>query len=205
MHPSQQDPFTHQQPPHVAHAHLGAVPVAPMPPAIAQPFPTPIPADNRARNAAIALVVCGLVLLVGLVSRAWFSTRGGSVGLLGLEECRGVICRGMSWFDVKRAPTELKLFSTIGIIGIVVALGFLGQAAVMLFKRQAQRVMMVPLNAALGVAAFGCFSFFFHLTFGEMSKKLSVSYAGLVAMAGIIAASIIVAAMVRPLARATNR
>ncbi|MDQ3338493.1 MAG: hypothetical protein M4D80_25275 [Myxococcota bacterium] len=172
---------------------------------LAHPFPATLPADNRARNAAIALVICGLVLLVGLVSRAWFTTRGGSVGLLGLEECRGAMCRGMSWFDVKRAPTELKLFSTIGIIGIVVALGFLAQAAVMLFRRQSQRVMMVPLNAALGIAAFGCFSFFFHLTFGEMSRKLSVSYAGLFAMGGIIAASIIIGAMVRPLARATNR
>lgn len=202
MHPSQQDPFDHQQPPHLA--NLGAVPV-PLPPPTPFALPAPIPADHRARNAAIALVVCGLLLLVGLVSRAWFSTRGGSVGLLGLEECRGAICRGVSWFDFKRAPTELKLFSTIGIIGIVVALGLLGQAAVMLFRRQAQRVMMVPLNAALGIAAFGCFSFFFHLAFGELSKKLSVSYAGLFAMAGIIAASIIIGAMVRPLARATNR
>jgi len=206
MHPSHQDPFNHQQPPHVT--NLGAVPVPlaqPMPPALAQPLPTPIPADNRARNAAIALVACGVLLLVGVISRAWFSTRGGNVGLLGLEECRGAICRGMSWFDIKRAPTELKMFSTIGIVGIVVALGFLAQAAAMLFKRQAHRVMMVPLNVALGIAAFGCFSFFFHLTFGEMSRKLSVSYAGLFAMGGIIAASIIIGAMVRPLARATNR
>lgn len=208
MHPTHQDPFNQQQPPHVA--NLGAVPVPlapPVPPAaIAQPFPSALPADNRARNAAIALVVCGLLLLVGLISRAWFSTRGGSVGLLGLEECRGSLCRGMSWFDIKRAPTELKLFSTIGIVGIVVALGFIGQAAAMLFKRQAHRVMMIPLNAALGIAAFGCFSFFFHLTFGEMSRRLEVSYAGLIAMGGIIAASIIIGAMVRPLARvATNR
>ena len=110
----------------------------------------------------------------------------------------------MSWFDINRAPTELKMFSTVGIIGIVVALGFLAQAAVMLFRRQTHRVMMVPLNATLGIAAFGCFSFFFHLTFGEMSRKLSVSYAGLIAMGGIIAASIIIGAMVRPLTRATN-
>ena len=164
---------------------------------LAHPFPATLPADHRARNAGIALAACGVLLLVGLLSRAWFSTRGGNVGLIGLEG-------GMSWFDVKRAPTELKLFSTIGIIGIVVALGFLAQAAIMLFRREAQRVMMVPLNATLGIAAFGCFSFFFHLTFGEMSRKLSVSYAGLIAMGGIIAASIIIGAMVRPLTRATN-
>ena len=165
---------------------------------LASPFPSTLPADHRARNAALALAACAVLLLVGLVSRTWFSARGGTVGLLGLGD-------GVSWFDVKRAPTELKLFSTIGIVGIVVALGLLVQAAIMLFRRQAQRVMLVPLNAALGVAAFGCFSFFFHLAFGEMSKRLTISYAGLVAMSGIIAASIIIGSMVRPLARVTNR
>jgi hypothetical protein len=197
MHPSQHDPYTHQPPP--------PLPIAPPMPVYAPPLPAANPvADTRARNAAIALAVCGLLLLVGVISRAWFSTRGGSVGLLGLEECRGAMCRGMSWFDIPRAPTELKLFSTIGIIGIVVAIGFLAQAAAMLFKRQPQRVMLVPLNAALGVAAFGCFSFFFHLTFGEMSRKLSVSYAGLLAMGAIIGASIIIGVMVRPLARVSK-
>ena len=160
--------------------------------------PFVLPADNRARNAAIALAACALVLLVGLVSRAWFSTRGGSVGLLGLEG-------GISWFDARRAPTELKLFSTIGIVGIVVALGLLAQATVMLFRRQPQRVLLAPLNAALGIAAFGCFSFFFHLAFGDATRALSVGYAGLFAMGAIITASIIIGSMVRPLARATNR
>jgi hypothetical protein len=75
----------------------------------------------------------------------------------------------------------------------------------MLFRRQAQRVLLVPLNAALGIAAFGCFSFFFHLAFGEATRKLSVGYAGLFAMGAIITASIIIGSMVRPLARATNR
>jgi hypothetical protein len=159
--------------------------------------PFVLPADNRARNAGLALAACALVLLVGLVSRAWFSTRGGSVGLLGLEG-------GISWFDARRAPTELKLFSTIGIVGIVVALGLLVQATLMLFRRQPQRVLLAPLNAALGIAAFGCFSFFFHLAFGE-GAGMSVGYAGLFAMGAIITASIIIGSMVRPLARATNR
>ena len=102
-----------------------------------QPFPHAVPADTRARNAGIALVACAAVLLVGIVSRSWFTARGGSLGLLGIEECRGAVCHARSWFDFARAPTELKLFSTIGIVGIVVALGLLGQAAGMLVTRQA--------------------------------------------------------------------
>ena len=203
MHPSQHDPFNHQQPPHIA--NLGAVPQPlAQPAAYAQPFPNAVPTDMRARNAAIALVGCAVLLLVGLVSHAWFTARGGSVGLFGVEECRRSLCQSQSWFDIGRAPMEIKMFSTVGIIGILLALGFLAQAAIMLFKQQAQRVMLVPLNAALGIAAFGCFSFFFHLTFGEMSRKLSVGYAGLLAMGGIIAASIVIGTMIRPLARAAR-
>lgn len=198
MHPSNHDPFQHQHP----HPYQGAqpVPLAPYPP---PPYAAPVaPVDNRARNAAIALCGAAVLLLVGLISHGWFTARGdGGVGLLGVEECRRAMCRSMNWFDIPRAPAELKLFSTIGILGILGAVGFLVQAAVVLFRREPHRVMMVPLNAALGVAAFGCFSFFFHLTFGELSHRLSVSYAGIVAMAGIIGASVIIGTMVRPLAK----
>jgi hypothetical protein len=205
MHPSSHDPLQHQ--PHNVQ-YQGAQPV-PLAPYAAQPYPTPaLPVDDRARNAAIALCGAAVLLLVGLISHAWFTARGdGGVGLLGVEECRRAMCRSMNWFDIPRAPAEVKLFSTIGIIGLVGAIGFLAQAALMLFRREAHRVMMVPLNAALGIAAFGCFSFFFHLTFGELSRRLSVSYAGILAMAGIIGASIVIGTMVRPLAKraAANR
>lgn len=201
MHPSNHDPFQHQ-PHQVQYQGAQPVPLAPFAPQ--QPYPTPaLPLDNRARNAAIALCGAAVLLLVGLISHGWFTARGdGGVGLLGVEECRRTMCRSMNWFDIPRATVELKLFSTIGIIGIVGAIGFLAQAALMLFRREAHRVMMVPLNAALGIAAFGCFSFFFHLTFGELSRRLSVGYAGILAMAGIIGASIVIGTMVRPLAKA---
>lgn len=203
MHPSQHDPY--QQPHYVQ--YQGAQP-APAP--VAQPpyaTPSALPVDHRARNAAIALCGAGLLMLVGLISHAWFASGrgGGSVGLLGVEECRRAMCRSMNWFDIPRAPAELKLFSTIGILGILGAVGFLAQAAVVLFRRQPQRVMMIPLNAALGLAAFGCTSFIFHLTFGELSHKLSMSYAGIVAMAGIIGASIVIGTMVRPLAKLASK
>lgn len=144
--------------------------------------------DPRTRYAAVSFIVCGALLLFGLISSAWF---GGNVGLLGVD--------GKSWFDVA-APTELKLFSAIGIVGIVAALAFLIQSAVMLLMQQPQRVMMVPLNATLGVAAFGCFSFFFRLAFG----RHALSYAGILTLAAIIAASVVIGTLVRPLARAST-
>jgi hypothetical protein len=160
--------------------------------------------DTRARNTAIALLGAAALLVIGMISHAWFTARGGNVGLLGIEECHKLMCRSMSWFDVPRAPSELKLFATIGLLGGLAALGFLVQAAVVLFKNAPHRVMTKWLNGSLGLAAFGVFSFFFHLTFGEMSKKLSFGWAGFSAMTAIIGASVVIGTMLRPLTR-TNR
>lgn len=202
MHPSSHDPFQ-PQPQHVPYQGAPPIQMAPPPYAQAPYAPPALPVDLRARNAAIALCGAALLMLVGLISHSWFTARGdGGIGLLGVEECRRSICRSVTWFDMPRGvPFELKLFATLGIIGILGAVGLLAQATVMLVRREAHRVMMRPLNAALGFAAFGCCSFIFHLTFGELSRKLSMSWAGIAAMAGIIGASVIVAVMVRPLTK----
>lgn len=147
--------------------------------------------DPRMRAAAFALLACAVVLLVGFFSRAWFSS---GVGLLGVDT--------RSWFDVAGAPLALKLFATAGILGIAGAIAFLIHAAVVLFKHQPQSVMMVPLNASLGIAAFGCTSLFLYLTFGDLS--LSPRYAGILTLAAIIGASIVIGKIVRPLARANR-
>ena len=150
------------------------------------------PRDTRtSRIAGITLLVSAALLLFGLVSRAWFAAGSADVGLLGVDST--------SWFDIAQASTALKLFSAIGIVGIVAAVAFLGQAALMLLEREPQCVMLRPLNASLGVAAFGCFSFFFRLAFGELS--LSTSYAGITTLAAIIGASVVINALVRPLTK----
>jgi hypothetical protein len=153
------------------------------------------------RAPAIALVACSMVLLVGLVSHAWFTTGGYSLGLIGAEDCDRYACKTLTRLDLLHTPSELRLFASLGLLGGLTALGFMIHAAIVLFKHQPHRVRLTWLNSMLGVAAFGCFSFFFHLTFGEMSKHLAMSYAGFLAMGSILAASIIVASMVRPLMR----
>ena len=109
MHPSNHDPYQQHQPHHVQ--YQGAQPV-PLSPYAQQPYATPaLPLDMRARNAAIALCGAALLMLIGLISHAWFTARGdGGIGLLGVEECRRGMCHSMSWFDIKRAPVELKMF-----------------------------------------------------------------------------------------------
>lgn len=177
------------------------------PPVAAAPAPLAMPApvvDTRSRNAAIALVACAALVLIGVVARSWFTARGGSLGLLGIEECRGGRCMSLNWLDIERAPGEIKLFASVGLLAGLAAIGFAIQAAVVLFKGQPQRVLYKWLNGSLAMAAFGCVGFFFTVGFGELSRKLSFSWAGFFAIGGIIAASVIVASWVRPLMRAAG-
>lgn len=196
MHPTQ-----HPAPPQPSYPPMYEAP--PTLPTTAAPLAAPV-IDTRHRNAAIALIACAALVVVGTLARSWFTTRGGSIGLLGIEECRGARCMSMNWFDIERAPGEIKLFASIGLLGALAAIGLLIQAIVVLFRGEPQRVLYKWLNGALAMAAFGTVGFFFTLGFGELSRKLSMSWAGFFAIGGIIAASAIVAAWVRPLMRAAG-
>jgi hypothetical protein len=170
-------------------------------------MPAPYPAypgsagavDPRARTAGILLLVCALALLVGLASRSWFTARGGSLGVLGIEECRGAVCHSVSWLDAKRVPGEIQVFSVMALIGGFVGIGFLIQAGVVLLMNNPRKVIMQGLNISLGIAAFGIVSFFFRFSVGDYSRGVSMSWAGLLAVASVIGAAIILPVMVRPL------
>jgi hypothetical protein len=157
-------------------------------------------ADPRMRNTAIGLLAAGALLLFGLLSHAWFDMRGDAVGLLGIESCYAGSCSHVSWFDLP-APSELKMFSAIGITGIAGAVAFLLQAAIALFKRRAKDVQLTYLNASLALAAFGCTSLFCYLTFSTYAAGVSVGYAGVITLAAVIAASILTTRLVRPMAK----
>jgi hypothetical protein len=145
---------------------------------------------RRTRGTAIALLSTAVLLLVGCFA-PWFSD---DIGLLGVD--------GISWFDIPNAPLALELFATAGILGIAGAIAFLVHAAAMLFDRRPHKVKLVPLNASLGIAAFGCTSLFIRLSFGE--RALSISYGGILTLAALVAASVIIGKLVRPIARAST-
>src|SRR5690242_15100913 len=102
----------------------GAAPApAPYPPGPA-PYGAPMPhagapapaLDPRARTAGILMLVCALALLIGIGSKSWFTGRGGtSLGVLGIEECRGMVCHSITWFDAKRVPGEIQVFSALAL------------------------------------------------------------------------------------------
>jgi hypothetical protein len=166
--------------------------------------PAPAPAlDPRARTAGILMLVCALALLIGIGSKSWFTDRGGSsLGVLGIEECRGMVCHSITWLDAKRAPGEIQAFSVLALLGGLAGIGFLIHAGVVLLMGKANKILYRGLNISLGIAAFGIVSFFFRFSVGDYSRGVSTSWAGILAVATVIAAAILLPVMVRPLQRA---
>src|SRR5262245_50939329 len=80
----------------------------------------------QARMAGIALLVATAVVLVATLSKSWFTAGygDGGVGVLGLESCRGSVCRSMTWFDVHRVPIQIPIFATATLIACLTLVGF---------------------------------------------------------------------------------
>lgn len=175
-------------------------------PPIAPPGPSALPAfapvsrvDAHARNAAYALFGACVLLAIGLLARSWFSARGGvHVGLLGFEVCEGSHCESASWLDMPKAPSEMKMFVMFALVAGAAAIGFMIHAGVMLLRGQPQQVKLKPLNIALGLSMFGALSFLMRLMAGELSRGLSVSWAGILALAGLGTGIAIVRLVVTP-------
>jgi hypothetical protein len=73
------------------------------------------PTGNSAVAGGIILLVCGLAILIGSVTRNWFSQSYGEdstgIGLYGIKFCDGDECKGMMWSDkeMKGVKGSIKL------------------------------------------------------------------------------------------------
>lgn len=161
--------------------------------------PTAAP-DSRARVAAIALFACAAIVLVGLVTKSWFTPeRGeGGLGLTGVEVCRGDRCQSAAWGDLPRVPSDLPIIAWMGLLGGVAAAGFAAYAGVMLLAGRADKIPMKVFNVILGLAAFGTTMFAMRV-YTEMSKDVSLGWSGLVALGGLLGIGAIAKLRVQPL------
>ena len=146
--------------------------------------------DKRSKNIAIWLIASAAITLIALITKAWFSTRGGSggVGLLGVEECFSGRCEGMTWFSIKRAPADIQLFSLIGILAVGAAIAMAIHTAVMLLKGTPDKVMKLAPVAI--VAAIAAAIFFLRLEVSDISRKISVSWGFFATIAGLVSIAI---------------
>ena len=198
MQPTHENPYGLQRPPFPPPAPwTQPAPVAPLPPP-----QTVAPVSSSAQTAAVVLFVSAAAMLIGIASFSWFSKGESGVGLAGVQECFSRACHMTMWSDLQRAPGEYALFGYVGLLSMVGALALSIHAGVVLLQNHAHKAKVKALNACLGIAAFATVSFWMRLQFGELGHRLTVGYAGIVAIAGVIAAGAVAHRTVRRLATA---
>ncbi len=199
------DPHQPQTPPPPAPAPYYANPAPSYPPAAAVAQPQTSTTADKARIAGIALLGSAGLMLIGALSKAWFTagsgSRGGGVGLLGLEKCRRAMCETATWFDLKNIPAQIPIFATVALIASLAAVALLVHSGVMLVQNRVEAIKLKWLSQLLGLTSFGMVAFVFSLSIGDWSRGLSLGWSTFVGLAGLIAASAVTAVMVRPLAK----
>lgn len=194
----------HQQPPPLPPpSPYYANPTPSYPPAAAVATPQTQTTADKARMAGIGILTSGGMILIAALSKAWFTansgSRGGGVGLLGLEKCRKAMCETATWFDLKNIPTQIPIFATVALIASLAAVAFLIHTGIVLLQNRVEAVKLKWLSQLLGLTSFGMIAFVFSLSIGDWSRGLSMGWSTFVGIGGLIAASVVTATMVRPL------
>jgi hypothetical protein len=198
--PDQQQPLP---PPPPAPAPYHANPPPSYPPAAAVATPPVQTTADKARMAGFGILASGGLILVAALSKAWFTagsgSRGGGVGLLGLEKCRNAMCETATWFDLKNIPAQIPIFATVALIASLVAVAFLIHTGIVLLQNRVEAVKLKWLSQVLGLTSFGMVAFVFSLSMGDWSRGLSLGWSTFVGLGGLIGASVVTATMIRPL------
>jgi hypothetical protein len=157
--------------------------------------------STRAQTAGVALLVAAAVLLVAALTKSWFTADNGGVGLVGLESCRGDVCRSITWFDVRRVPAQLPIFATTALITTLALAAFTAHSGIALIRRRPRTVKLVWLSQMIGLASFGLAAFLFSLSIGDWSRGLSFGWSALAGVVAVAATGLIAGFLVRPLTR----
>lgn len=158
--------------------------------------------DPRLKTAGIAILVSAAVLLVGMLTKSWFTATGGKdggLGLLGLEACRRGVCHSVSWFDVPRVPSEIPLIATAALIACATTFVLLAHTGAKLLQGNVLAVRLPWLIGASTCAILGSVAFVATMTTGTNARGLSLGWSTIVAFAGLLATAITTLVVVRPL------
>ena len=121
-------------------------------------------------NRKLLLVVAAIALGVSAIVRAWFSARGVSVGLWGIEVCDGG-CHGVRW-DNAGADLDIYLF---GYLGVAAALA---TSAVTCFAAIGERPQLMSLVRKMALVTLAVMASFLIRFFVE--GAMSISWAAIV-------------------------
>ncbi len=151
------------------------------------------PADP-AKGTAIALCIAAVLILVGTVSKSWFSAghRDESIhlGLMGGEVCDGSRCIDIPMDRLGKKMPELELFAMVGMLG-----GFAAAAAAGVFGGMTlagKKGQLPPLKlgqVAYGIASFGMTAFFIRIIAEGGKGDVNPSWAIVPGIGGVIFAA----------------
>jgi hypothetical protein len=160
----------------------------------ASPPYAPVPAPDaaaRARNLAIGLFGCALIILLGVVTKQWFTaSRGeGSIGLTGIEVCQGGTCQSIGWDKLNHVGKDIQIFGWLGLLGGLAAVGVTLAIGVLTLQGKAAKIPSRPFQIVLGLAAFATTMFFMRVI-GDQ-KGIAPSWSGFCAIGGLIAVGVL--------------
>lgn len=179
-----------------------------MPPSA--PAPYAAPTSNPAQLGGILLLVCAGLILIGTVTRGWFTMSRGnnssSVGLIGYKFCYDGECKGKIFEpDMSKGAdadvTAARYLAFLGGLGAVVVAGLGGAMAL---GRKPDKVPLLAIYIVCGIAAF--FGLYFigrALSEVRGSGGPGPGWSFCVAFIGHIGAAVIAGVMIRPHARRT--
>lgn len=168
----------------------GAMPGPGYPAAAGYVAPAISPA--RAKNLAIGMFVCAVVILLGVVTKQWFvAPHGeGSIGLMGIEVCEGGgPCHTVAWSEAGRIGKDISIFGWLGFLGGLAAVGVTIAMGVLTLQGKAARIPQRPFQIVLGVAAFSTTMFFMRII--ADLRQISPSWSGFAAVGGLIVVSVL--------------
>jgi hypothetical protein len=166
------------------------VPVLPpQPPAYPSPYaaaPPVAPAkDGKVQLIAYALFGAAAIMLIGLVTKSWFTVPGGGAGLTGVEACAGDRCMSVSWGDIPKIPSDISIFAWLGLLGGLASVGAAAVMGGMLLAGKVAKIPYKPINVVFGLAAFSMTMFLMRL-YSDDPKHMHFGWSGFTAIGALI-------------------
>jgi hypothetical protein len=155
------------------------------------------PIDPRARKAAIAIVACLVPMFWGVITKQWFSSPHGNVGLAGVETCH-LLCELKMWTDL-HVPTEISVLGMGGFLAGLNAFGFGCHAFAMILKGKPEKVKYKTIAWLSVFTAVASLGFMLRMKLGAGGSALRLEYPGFLALGGSIALVVVLYKFVAPL------
>jgi hypothetical protein len=151
--------------------------------------------DPKVKNLAIALCVLAALLLIGVVTKSWFTASERrmeiGMGLTGVELSGGGKSMSMSYGDMgKAAPGGVAFIGYLALIAGLAAAAGAGAFGYFTLTRKPNPIPRKVFDIAVGLAVFGTLSFVLRW-FIEGTKGASIGYSAILGIGGAIGVGVV--------------